>query len=140
LSLGPQVALGRILGDSTDEGIDARTSYQFLASMFGSLIIWPLASAVVVLVACLQESNLANLTGFEWTEILGSGVLPNILSVGLFWIICFPLFWLSGKLGSLAWDDYTYLRNFARRRFMTKADRQNLKGLMKTLSDEIKKM
>tara|TARA_B100000900_G_scaffold52508_3_gene38822 strand:- start:17271 stop:18902 length:1632 start_codon:yes stop_codon:yes gene_type:complete len=140
LSLGPQVALGRILGDSTDEGIDARTSYQFLASMFGSLIIWPLASAVVVLVACLQESNLANLTGFEWTEILGSGVLPNILTVGLFWIICFPLFWLSGKLGSLAWDDYTYLRNFARRRFMPKADRQNLKGLMKTLTDEIKKM
>ena len=29
LSLLPQMVLGRVLGDSTDEGIDARTSYQF---------------------------------------------------------------------------------------------------------------
>ena len=26
--------LGRVLGDSTDEGIDARTSYQFLADVW----------------------------------------------------------------------------------------------------------
>ena len=34
----PQIAMGRILGDSTDEGLDARTSYHFLAAMFGSLM------------------------------------------------------------------------------------------------------
>ena len=27
---GAQVAMGRLLGDSTDEGLDARTSYHFL--------------------------------------------------------------------------------------------------------------
>ncbi|MBT3476655.1 MAG: hypothetical protein HN458_01745, partial [Euryarchaeota archaeon] len=36
-SFTPQIAMGRILGDSTDEGLDARTSYHFLAAMFGSL-------------------------------------------------------------------------------------------------------
>ena len=140
LSLGPQVALGRLLGDSTDEGVDARTSYQFLASMFGSLIFWPIASTIIVLIGYFQESNLTNLVGFNWTEVLGSGVLLNSLSIVIFWLICFPVFWLSGKLGSLAWDDYTYLRNFVRRRTMPKADRHNLKGLMKNLTQEIKKM
>jgi hypothetical protein len=140
LSLGPQVVLGRILGDSTDEGVDARTSYQFLASMFGSLIFWPIASTILVLIGYFQESNLTNLIGFDWTEVLGSGVLFNSLSIVMFWVICFPVFWLSGKLGSLAWDDYTYLRNFVRRRTMPKADRHNLKGLMKILTQEIKKM
>jgi len=45
-SLGFQVALGRLLGDSTDEGQDARTSYQFLAAFFGSLLVWPLIAAL----------------------------------------------------------------------------------------------
>ena len=140
LSLGPQVALGRILGDSTDEGIDARTSYQFLASMFGSLIIWPIASSIIILIGCLQESNISNLIGFEWTEIFGSGILFNLISIIMVWLLCFPVFWLSGKLGSLAWDDFTYLRNFFRRQKMSKSDRQNLKGLMKILIQEIKKI
>ena len=48
ISLLPQMVLGRVLGDSTDEGIDARTSYQFLAAMFGSIIIWPISSTVIV--------------------------------------------------------------------------------------------
>ena len=129
-----------MLGDSTDEGVDARTSYQFLASMFGSLIFWPIASTIIVLIGYFQESNLTNLVGFNWTEVLGTGVLFNSLSIVIFWLICFPVFWLSGKLGSLAWDDYTYLRNFVRRRTMPKADRHNLKGLMKNLTQEIKKM
>ena len=107
LSLGPQVALGRLLGDSTDEGVDARTSYQFLASMFGSLIFWPIASTIIVVIGYFQESNLTDLIGFNWTEVLGPGVLFNSLSMVIFWLICFPVFWLSGKLGSLAWYDYT---------------------------------
>ena len=129
-----------MLGDSTDEGIDARTSYQFLASMFGSLIIWPLAATIIVLIGYFQETNISSLVGFNWTEIFGSGPLFNILSIGIFWLVCFPAFWLSGKLGSLAWDDYTYLRNFVRRRTVSKADRQNLKGLMKILAQEIRKI
>ena len=140
LSLGPQVVLGRMLGDSTDEGIDARTSYQFLASMFGSLIIWPLAATIIVLIGYFQETNISSLVGFNWTEIFGPGALFNILAIGIFWLVCFPVFWLSGKLGSLAWDDYTYLRNFVRRRTVSKADRQNLKGLMKILNQEIRKI
>ena len=34
---GWQIALGRILGDKTDEGLDARTSYHMLFGMFGSM-------------------------------------------------------------------------------------------------------
>ena len=45
-SLGLQITLGRVLGDSTDEGLDARTSYQFLAAFFGSMLVWPVVAGV----------------------------------------------------------------------------------------------
>ena len=36
MSMGLQVALGLIKGNSTDEGIDARTSYQFVFALFAA--------------------------------------------------------------------------------------------------------
>ena len=110
LSLAPQVILGRLLGDSTDEGVDARTSYQFLAAMFGSLLIWPIASTIAVIIIALQEARISDIIEHNWTDILGQGAFFNGAMYCIAWLLFMPLFWLSGRLGSLAWDDYTYLR------------------------------
>ena len=137
LSLAPQVILGRLLGDSTDEGVDARTSYQFLAAMFGSLLIWPIASTIAVIIVALQEARISEIINHDWTEILGHSTLSNYVMLFIAWLSFMPLFWLSGRLGSLAWDDYTYLRKFFIRLRMKKSTRQNLKALLNNIQEEI---
>ena len=140
LSLAPQVILGRILGDSTDEGVDARTSYQFLSSMFGSLLVWPIASIIGVIIAALQEARISEILNSNWTDLLGQGGLANGAMFCLAWLCLMPIFWLSGRLGSLAWDDYTYIRKFMHRQRMKKSTRQNLKVLLNNIHDEIPKI
>tara|TARA_B100001996_G_scaffold77778_1_gene57396 strand:- start:6710 stop:8341 length:1632 start_codon:yes stop_codon:yes gene_type:complete len=140
LSLAPQVILGRILGDSTDEGVDARTSYQFLAAMFGSLLIWPIASTIAVIIISLQEARISDIIDYNWTELLGHGTFFNGAMHCIAWLLFMPLFWLSGRLGSLAWDDYTYLRKFVIRQRMKKSTRQNLRALLNNIHEELPKI
>ncbi len=140
LSLAPQVILGRLLGDSTDEGVDARTSYQFLAAMFGSLLIWPIASTIAVIIIALQEARISDIIEHNWTDILGQGAFFNGAMYCIAWLLFMPLFWLSGRLGSLAWDDYTYLRKFVIRQRMKKSTRQNLRALLNNIHEELPKI
>ncbi|MGA0353012.1 MAG: hypothetical protein ACO3NY_05100 [Poseidonia sp.] len=102
-SLGLQIALGRLLGDSTDEGLDARTSYQFLAAFFGSLLIWPLIAAFWTGVVWFVQDDLATFMnwGVNWLEL---GVGSAAAGLGLVYVLCFPVFWASGKSFAAAWD------------------------------------
>ena len=140
LSLTPQLVLGRLLGDSTDEGVDARTSYQFLAAMFGSLLIWPIASTIAVVIAALQEARISEIIDLDWTNMLGEGAFFNFIMFCVAWLFFMPLFWISGRLSSLAWDDYTYFRKFVIRLRMKKSTRQNLKALLNNIHEEIPKI
>ena len=140
LSLTPQLVLGRLLGDSTDEGVDARTSYQFLAAMFGSLLIWPIASTIAVVMAALQEARISEIIDLDWTNMLGEGAFFNFIMFCVAWLFFMPLFWISGRLSSLAWDDYTYFRKFVIRLRMKKSTRQNLKALLNNIHEEIQKI
>jgi 1-acyl-sn-glycerol-3-phosphate acyltransferase len=138
ISLGPQLILGRLLGDSTDEGVDARTSYQFLSGMFGSMVIWPIASTILVIIAADQESNISQLIDYNWTDVIGTGIIFNTFTILILWFLLMPIFWTSGRLGSFAWDDYNYTKRFIKRQRMKKSTRQNLKALLKNISEEIK--
>ncbi len=102
-SLGFQIALGRLLGDSTDEGLDARTSYQFLAAFFGSLLIWPLIAALWTGIVWFVQDDLASVMGWSagWLELSGDSPLVGL---ALVYILCFPVFWASGKSFAAAWD------------------------------------
>jgi 1-acyl-sn-glycerol-3-phosphate acyltransferase len=140
LSLTPQLVLGRLLGDSTDEGVDARTSYQFLAAMFGSLLIWPIASTIAVVILALQEARISEIIDLNWTDIIGNSVFSNVIMLLIAWLSFMPLFWMSGRIGSLAWDDYIYLRKFITRQRMKKSTRQNLKALLNNIQKEITKI
>ena len=106
------MVLGRVLGDSTDEGIDARTSYQFLAAMFGSIIIWPISSTVIVALMYWQSGQISELIGIEWFESFGSSSYSVALAIIMTWLLMFPLSLLSGKLFSLVWDDFVDFRAF----------------------------
>jgi hypothetical protein len=140
LSLTPQLVLGRLLGDSTDEGVDARTSYQFLAAMFGSLLIWPIASTIAVVILALQEARISEIIDLNWTDMIGNSVFSNVIMLLIAWLSFMPLFWMSGRIGSLAWDDYIYLRKFITRQRMKKSTRQNLKALLNNIQKEITKI
>lgn len=121
-SLGFQVALGRLLGDSTDEGLDARTSYQFLAAFFGSLLVWPVVAALWTGgVWWLQDGvgeALSLSTG--WLEALTGSMWA---SLALIYVGCFPVFWLSGKAFAGAWDTWVDVKKAWKRRTLSQNDR-----------------
>ena len=49
-SSGMQTCLAYFLANNTDEGLDARTSYFLLASMFSLTIIWPIVALISMIV------------------------------------------------------------------------------------------
>ena len=103
MSMGLQVALGLIKGNSTDEGIDARTSYQFVFALFASMIVWPIVAASMSVALLVWGSGLF---ATEFTLIHGLA----------FFIALHPLFVVAGWSFAAAWDGWVVLRNGARRR------------------------
>jgi len=132
-SLGPQLALGRLLGDSTDEGLDARTSYQFLAAFFGSLLIWPVVAALWTGAIWWQHEAIA--AAFDWSPLWLSNLTGTVAS-GLMavYFCCFPVFWLSGKAFAGAWDAWVDLKKAWTRMTMNSRDKGRLSEWLNQLA------
>ena len=92
-STGTQAFFAWYLGDRTDEGIDARTTYHFLAGMFSPILFWiPIAivtstilitpsmvslpinlGLAVAIVFLIHTSNIVFLFGYDcWTDFSNS--------------------------------------------------------------------
>ena len=86
---GIQAFFAWYIGDRTDEGIDARTTYHFLAAMFSPILFWlPLAIATallmhppslliiattILILVVIHISNLVFLSGYDcWSDFLTS--------------------------------------------------------------------
>ena len=110
LSLSPQLILGRFLGDRTDEGVDARTTYQFLAAMFGSFLLWPLFALIGTWVVWANSGSISDFLSYDIKAMLGGGQTSQILSLVGLYVAMFPLFWLSGRMFGFWWDGYVDAR------------------------------
>lgn len=139
-SFTPQIAMGRILGDSTDEGLDARTSYHFLAAMFGSLMFWPFMALGLLGLEHLNHEAVVSLLGFDWLTFIGTTTLHQNLARAAFTLALFPLFWLSGRTSTLLWDDWCDFKRALRRFRFNSTKRQNLRGALKILHLEMDKL
>ena len=138
-AFGGQVAMGRLLGDSTDEGLDARTSYHFLAAMFGSLMFWPLLTILAVWLSVSNASSLTDLIGFDWLAVYGESQVATLLAVGTLAVSLFPIYWFSGRVWSKFWDDLVDFKRFLLRMNTRGAQRQNIRGALKNLHGEMDK-
>ena len=136
----PQLAVGRLLGDSTDEGVDARTSYHFLAAMFGSLMFWPFMALGIMGIEHMYHSSVESLIGFDWHTLYGSTSLHHTLAKVTFFFALFPCFWLSGRTSALLWDDWCDFSRAIRRLRFNSINRQNLRGALKILNEEMDKL
>jgi len=136
----PQLAVGRLLGDSTDEGVDARTSYHFLAAMFGSLMFWPFMALGIMGVESMYHSSVESMLGFDWYVLFGTTSLHQILAMVVFYLSLFPCFWFSGRTSALFWDDWCDFKQTIRRLRFNATNRQNLRGALKILNEEMDKL
>ena len=136
----PQMALGRLLGDSTDEGVDARTSYQFLAAMFGSLMLWPFMALGALGIEYMNHDSVENLIGFDWYSIYGATLLHETAAKVTFLFALMPCFWFSGRTSALLWDDWCDFQRALRRLRFNKTNRQNLRGALKNIHSEMNKL
>ena len=137
ISLLPQIILGRILGDSTDEGIDARTSYQFLAAMFGSILIWPISSTIIVALLYWQAGTIEHAIHINWIEAFGMSQFSMGLSIIMLWLAMFPVSLFTGQLFSLVWDDYVDLRGYLRKLKMSTQTRNELFQIITEMKQEL---
>jgi len=133
----PQIAIGRLLGDSTDEGVDARTSYHFLAAMFGSLMFWPFMALGALGIEHMYHDSVESAIGFDWYSMYGTSPLHEAIAMATFFLALLPCFWLSGRTSSLLWDDWCDFQRTLRRLRFNKTNRQNLRGSLKSLHAEM---
>ncbi len=116
LGLFPQMAMGRVLGDNTDEGLDARTSYQFLAGMFGSMGLWPILATVGIILGAIFSEEIDASFGIIWTDALGTGIVSIVAMYIIAWLGLILLFWISAKSFVIGWDSISDFSRFMRRR------------------------
>jgi hypothetical protein len=115
VSLSLQMALGRFLGDRTDEGVDARTTYQFLAAMFGSVLMWPFISLLTVGGLWWFEAELKTILCFNWTQMFGESSFMVTTAILTVYLCSFPTYWLTGRLFGFWWDSYVDTKKAFRR-------------------------
>ena len=133
LSLSPQLILGRFLGDRTDEGVDARTTYQFLAAMFGSVMIWPFCAIVGTWFVWLNASEVSSILSIDILTIAGN----EIASLAVIYFLMFPLFWSSGRMFGFWWDGYVYARRALSRLTAGRAYTQRLEERLHSLTSDL---
>ena len=61
---GIQSLLARYMAEGSDEGLDARTTYFFLAGMFSPVIFWPIISLLLVLILGINFLSLQGILCF----------------------------------------------------------------------------
>jgi 1-acyl-sn-glycerol-3-phosphate acyltransferase len=102
---------GKYLGDKNieNEGLDARTSYQLLISMFGSFFLWPPIALIIALVSVFIVGDstwmgiAVGVVGNEWMTVL---IMTPTLVI---------LFLLSALTTVNAWDSVEDIRRAMRR-------------------------
>ena len=104
LCMGWQIALGRILGDKTDEGLDARTSYHMLFGMFGSMLWWPILATILTILTALFNSDINSEFGIDAMSMLGGALWQQSISFVVIWCLMIFSFWLSATSFASGWD------------------------------------
>ena len=138
ISLSPQLILGRFLGDRTDEGVDARTTYQFLAAMFGSVLLWPFFALIGVWIVWVNSSDISNILSLDITALFGDGKNSQLMSMIVIYVAMIPLFWTSGRMFGFWWDGYVDARRAYSRLTAGRQYRHNLEQGLRTLTAELR--
>ena len=105
--------------------------------MFGSIIIWPISSVILVALMYWQAGSIAEISGFEWTESIGTSTTEILVACGLMWLLMFPISLFTGRLFSLVWDDYVDLRGYYRKQKVSNSDKQELFELIAELQQDL---
>ena len=135
IGLGFQVTLGRLLGDSTDEGIDARTSYQFLAALFGSALVWPIIASALLAAMYSNSNEISSIINLDIFTFIGTTQIDLAITMAIIWVVTIFSFFVSGHICAWTWDDWTDFKKAVTRLRFSKVTRQNLRGYLLTISN-----
>jgi hypothetical protein len=103
ISSGLLILAAKILGDKTDEGLDARTTHHVLAALLGPLLVWPIPAIIVTIFAM---------------KALSLGLLPTLALL----LICPVAFHVSNQIAMLAWDLHITSRDARRLHRFSKSE------------------
>ena len=134
VSMGWQIALGRILGDKTDEGLDARTSYHMLFGMFGSMLWWPILATILTILGAVFNSNIEAEIGINLISLFGEEFWQKALLLILIWPMMIFSFWLSATSFATGWDAVADFNKWRNRRITNPLVRQDITKLRDLLN------
>ena len=105
--------------------------------MLGSIIVWPISSAILVVLLYWQAGTIDESFGWDWTESFGTSTTELMLACSMMWLLMFPLSVLTGRIFSLVWDDFTDLRGYSRKQKIPKKEKQKLFELIAELKQDL---
>ena len=97
---GLQSVMARYMAEISDEGLDARTTYFFLAGMFSPVIFWPFTSFVITFLSL-------------WNDIVLDYPLFSHQALLCFISIIF-VFYISSLIFLLGYDHWSNFRKLAK--------------------------
>ena len=111
---GIQSLLARYMAEGSDEGLDARTTYFFLAGMFSPVIFWPIISLILVLILGI---NFFSLQGI------------------LYFVLIIFVFYLSSLIFLLGYDYWSRFRKIVK---ISKFSKTPIGGEFEVLIEKLK--
>ena len=133
IGMGLQMFGARLLGDDSDEGLDARTSFHLLFAMFGSLFLWPTLATLFTIISVVFNKELDSALGFDWTVIIGTEMWHEVLAIISLWTSMIILFWVSAVCFAKGWDAVSDSAKWVRRRKINSQISPNLVKLRELL-------
>ena len=106
---GIQSILARFMADKSDEGLDARTTYFFLAGMFSPVIFWPFASLVITFLSSTTFPGMSPQEVLQWNDAVPQYPFLSLQAL-LFFISIIFVFYISSLLFLLGYDMWTNYR------------------------------
>ena len=106
---GIQSILARFMADKSDEGLDARTTYFFLAGMFSPVIFWPFASLVITFLSSTTFPAMSPQEVLQWHDAVPHYPFLSLQAL-LFFISIIFVFYISSLLFLLGYDMWTNYR------------------------------
>ena len=127
LSMGLQILGGQIMGNTSDEGLDARTTFHLLTALFGSTLVWPAAALLLSILSVMNSQSVIGLEGMTFAIFTFIGAFTVSMLV----------FRVSCSFAVRSWDIYTDFTRSIRRRKCSRAHDTDIKKLAIDIKNEL---
>jgi type III secretory pathway component EscU len=108
-----------------------------MAALFGSILTWPIAATAILSQMYTNSDAISKIAGLDIFTTIGTTQVEIIAAMVIIWFGIIISFFISGYICVSTWDDWINFKKAISRLKMSKVTRQNLRGYLLTISNNL---